>query len=337
MHLCHKNFSLQHRHKRMPDLPIEILREIFAYFSSTLHVREAHKFPWYLGQICSRWRALFFSMRSTFWGRIDIEWDHHYDNRRLIRFCKHLKMIVPFFLSRTQGGPFSFSLFRTLGYPDEKNVRWIVKDFVDHSRQWEDASFRLESADIRFLRSVKGHLPLLKRLELIVPSYYEDAVHRSLTGILGDTPLLSHLVVENVSAWEFDWSSLTILCVGRQENITKFLAILQKSINLVKLSVRDEFDSDTLGITSGSMIHFPHLEYLSILGVELLTVLETPALRCLEVLNYWSVDSDNWNEDSASFVVKADQTVDFLRRSRLRLTLWESKSGHKILLHTLTI
>ena len=172
----------------MPDLPIKILHEFFTYFSSPLRVPLAYQFPWYLGQVCSQWRALFFSMRSTFWRKFEIEWDYgYYHNPRLVRF---VKTILAFFLNRTQGAPFSISLFRGDVYPQKKDMRWILKDLLDHSRQWGEVFIRLKSTDVNLLRSAKGHLPLLKRLEIIVPSYYVgDMIHPSFTGIFGDAPL----------------------------------------------------------------------------------------------------------------------------------------------------
>ena len=199
----------------MPDLPTEILREIFAYLSSPLHVHRAHKFPWYLGKVCARWRTLFFSMQSTFWRKLDIEW--LYDHRPTPS-PERVKTILTFFLNRTQGAPFSFSLFRIYGYSkqEKKHVRWIMKDLLDYSRQCEDVSFRLQLEDLNLLRYAKGHLPLLKRLEIVVDCHYRSmGLHPSVTGIFEDAPLLTHVAVEDISRWEFNWSSLTTLRIGR--------------------------------------------------------------------------------------------------------------------------
>jgi hypothetical protein len=316
----------------MPDLPIEILREIFAYLSSPLLVQRAHEFPWYLGKVCSRWRALFFSMRSTFWEKIEIDWEHNF--RRPLRFSERRRAILAFFLSRTQGAPFSFSLFREGSHPKKTHVQWILKDLVDHSRQWEEVFIRMNPIvfDLNLLRNAKGRLPLLKKLEITSSDYFGPEVHPSLAGIFKDAPLLTHVALQNFSAWELNWSSLTILSIGRQNNIRKSLAILQKTLNLVELTLSNEFlyrrDVEDMGI-SGLMIHFRHLECLSIVGMKILTILETPALRRLEI----RVDSS----DEVASVVKAHETVNFLRRSCLKLTfVEESKSNYQVNLHTST-
>ena len=246
-------------------------------------------------------------MRSTFWTKIEIDWYYDAkDNLHIIRLCKRIKMTLPFFLSRTQGAPFSFSLFRTIGYPDKKSVRWILKDLLDHSRQWGEALIRLRTADFNILRSAKGHLPLLKKLEIIESPPHKGR-NASLTGLFKDAPLSTHVVLHNDLAWEFDWSSLTTFNIGSHENTTETLAILPKTVNLVELTIGCEVVD--VGIR---LIHFPHLEYLSIHEGKLLAVLDTPALRRLKILAHPDED-----------VVKTDVAVDFLCRSRLRLTLVE--------------
>ena len=162
----------------------------------------------------------------------------------------------------------------------------------------------------------------------MTPPYYEGngMVHPSFAAIFRDTPLLTHVVVEDISMWEFNWSSLTILSMGHQKNITKSLAILQKSVNLVDLTI-NMFLRVPRGM-HGLMIRFPRLECLSIEGVKLLTALETPALRRLEILDYDRIGDST---------VTADEMVDFLCRSRLKLTFWRNKMGYKDFLHTSTL
>ena len=319
----------------MCDLPIEILCEIFTYSSSPLRTRQAHEFPWYLGKVCSRWRALFFSMRLTFWRKIEIDW-HYYNRRdhiRVTQFLERANTILAFFLSRTQGESFSFSLFGEDGYPNEhEHVQWILKDLVNHSRQWEEAFIRCRSSDVYLLRSAKGHLPLLKRLEVVRPSYasfFDDTGSYSvISDIFGDAPLLTHVVVEDISIWEFNLPSLTTFDItGRYNSTTRTLAILRKAVNLVELTI-----SNVLWDRESGLIYLPRLEHLStIFRADFLTVLETPALGRLGI-QFCGVEA------STSSVVKADGMMDFLHRSRLRLTsVVENSNNTPILLHMSTI
>ena len=306
----------------MLDLPIEILREILAYLSSPLRVHRAHEFPWYLGKVCSRWRALLFSMRSTFCERIEIDWEY-----RLIQFSDRVKAILAFFLNRTEGAPFSLSLFRGGRCPDKKHVRWIVKDLLDHSRQREEVFIRTNPMVFDFnlfFRNAKGHLPLLKKLEIASTTHFWPVIPPSFTDIFKDAPLLTHVVLEDVSAWEFNWPSLTILGIGRRTYIYECIHILQKTVNLVELDFSDVIVEQDVE-DSGRMIHLPHLECLSIAEIKILTIFETPALRRLE----FGVNS--CSDEVVSSVVKADETVDFSRRSWLKLTfVEEGKSNDKV-------
>ena len=314
----------------MSDLPTEILGEIFTYFSSPLRVSLAYQFPWYLGQVCSQWRALFFSMRSTFWKKIEIDWLYNYrlSPPSLMTSPERVSTILAFFLNRAQGAPFSFSFFHLNYYKgqDQEQMRRILKDLLDYSRQWEEVSMRLLLADLNLLRDAKGHLPLLKRLDIVVVNDYRNRTpHPSLT-IFEDAPLLIHVVVGGIFAWEFDWLSLTILSIGCNQNLTRTFAILQKTVNLVELTVSDVVHNEDVAISG--LIHLPHLEYLFIQGDGLLTVLKTPALRRLEIEGL---------QDALSFV-KARVAVDFFHRSGIKLALVENgKSEKDVLLHTSTI
>jgi hypothetical protein len=86
-------------------MPPEIIREIFSHvFSSPLKIGHASQFPWYLGQICSQWRTLFFSMQSVFWRKIEI---NH------LPYCcvsERVDAIITFSLNRTRVEPFSFTV-----------------------------------------------------------------------------------------------------------------------------------------------------------------------------------------------------------------------------------
>jgi hypothetical protein len=266
-------------------------------------------------------------MRLAFWKKIEINWVLRSERLRV-------KAILAFFLNHTQGAPFSFSLFREGGHPENKHVRWILKDLLHHSSQWEEVFIRMQPTgfdlDLRFLRNAKIHLPLLQKLEITSSAYFGSVVHPSSGGIFKDAPLLTHVVVRDISEWDLNWSSLTILNVGFQRNTRKSLPILQKTVNLVELTFSDVF----LCRHADIMINLPHLGCLSTMNINVLTILETPALRRLEILVnvYW--------DEAVSYYVKADETVDFLRRSCLKLTFAESskseESNYKVVLHTST-
>jgi hypothetical protein len=297
----------------MTDIPTEILREVLRQCSSSpLQTNAAWNFPWNLGQVCSHWRALFFSMRSTFWNKIVIE--ETYDGFQ--SKSGKVQQILAFFIDCTHGEPFSFAFCMERRFD---HLRPVLADLYAHSEQWEEASFRMWSHDLEHLYSVNGRLPLLKKLEISVewdPPQF--SMRRDiLTNVFEDAPLLTHVVLSD-HGWQFnfDWSSLTIVDFKYLGDCERTLAILRETTNLVELSLLCSLRK-RLHIEGGELIHLPRLERLSVDWAPLLTVLETPSLQHLKIV----LDPrqlDNFNE--------AHITLDFLHRSGFKLNTFLIKS-----------
>ena len=293
----------------MSDIPLDIMQDVFKHFSSPLRLGAATRnFPWHLGHVCSQWRAVFFSMRSTFWNRIKFDW---YDVTRL----GQAQEIVAFFLDRTCGAPLSLEM-RLLRqcYP---YVRPILVDLIVHSEQWEELDISLEPSELRFLCGIKGRLPLLRKLRITVMkdtnrrSTDRAIVPSTVVNVFGDAPLLTNAMLWNVPLWQFkfNWSSLTV--VNFQESLDSpknILHTLREIINLVELTIDHEFP-DGLDSEGHRLIHLPRLEDLSITDEAFLTILETPSLQQLRISYHYSQCLD-----SAGII-----TV-FLRRSGIKLS-----------------
>ena len=128
--------------------------------------------------------------------------------------------------------------------------------------------------------------------------------------VFADAPLLTHVVLWDIPAWKFDWSSLIIVSFQDAKNYKQILTTLQKTINLVELTVNDKvFD-----INGGTLNHLPHLESLSVCGAKLLIVLEVPALRRLKI----DFRADD-REPSISGLSEVGITVSFLCRPEIKL------------------
>jgi hypothetical protein len=291
-------------------VPIEILQEVFKLcFSPPLVAYDAGKFPWYLGHVCSRWRALFFSMRSTFWNEIII------DDLRHNTADKHIEGIVAFFLDRTCGKPFSFiysHAFRT----------YDIRKILAHSEQWEKACIRLEPYELEYLCDIKGRLPLLEELDISICSGKVNGHWRTeAANIFEDAPLLTHVVLCDAPGgpFKFNWSSLTVVSFEQIEETTKnFLPILRETINLVELRIGHDFPEDP-DSKEGRLIHLPHLERLSINEVAFLTILETPSLQQLKL---------NFSDCSRSDIDRVGITGAFLRRWGIKLSALVIERGH---------
>ena len=262
-------------------------------------------------------------MRSTFRNRIEIEDDcpsfggyNEEVEGAEEAYYVHLHETIFFFLECTNDAPFSFTFcmedgYTTVGYQAmffDGGVDLILGLLLEHSAQWEEASNGLWPSDVRFLRDAKGHFPLLKKLEIRV----DTNAHNEIEGltVFHGAPFLTHIVLWDIPTWQFDWSSLTIVSFQDTKEYKQILATLQKTINLVELTVNEAFEG-VLDINGSTSIRLPHIESLSICGAKLLIVLETPALRRLKI---------NFREDDPdSSLSEVGTMVSFLRRPEIKL------------------
>ena len=303
----------------MPDIPIPILQEVFKQcFSEPLQVydSEAHDFPWYLGHVCSQWRALFFSMRSTFWNRIEIEW-YNYGPLEPEQFTKRIEEIVAFFLDRTCGAPFSFKFCMKRRYTCD--VRPILMRLIVHSEQWEEVSIYLHPYELVYFCGTKGRLPLLKMLDIYVREDENtgDTIPSMVANVFEDAPRLTHVVLWDTpwSHFRFNWSSLTIVDFQQSLDIPRnILPTLKETVNLVELIIEHEFPA---GLES-ELIHLPHLKSLSVDNVAFLTCLDTPFLQQLKI-DYYLTSSNNLHS--------TDVIGAFLARSGIKLSTLVTKHG----------
>jgi hypothetical protein len=312
----------------MTDIPTEILQEVFKQ-SLALPLRAQSRkldlpsrFPWYIGHVCSRWRSLFLSMRSTFWNRIEIElWHDNYSGQEESPKSE----IVAFFLDCTRGAPFSFS-FQSVRRDgclkqDPYNIPLaILMHLLVHSDQWNEVSFQLLSSEVGCLSAAKGRLQLLKELEITIIKDNHQGIQSMATNIFEDAPLLTHITLcdDSVRRFKFNGSLLTIVILKsltHHKNIHAILKVIQ-AINLVELHIVETY-MDDLHIEGGELIHLPCLELLDVGGVQLLTVLETPTLRHL-VIDLWQ--DDNSDSSRLANLHDAHIIIAFLRRLGIKLT-----------------
>ncbi|KAF8330537.1 hypothetical protein F5887DRAFT_1287177 [Amanita rubescens] len=337
-------------------IPADIIREIFLHLSSPLRLLEPHEFPWYLGQICSKWRAIFFSMQAYFWNEIEMERPEDKETRPWIRSYSpndpkpelprtlrpdsaRTMAILAFFLDVAHGAPFSFTLYEKKSYYSDQEVscvELVLSKLIDHSTQWENVSMQLRLPEFLLLRSVKSRLPLLQRLELILPYRHEmERANHDVTllpqmgDIFEDAPLLTDIQLLHLedAAWKFNWASLTSIHLRSSDSPQTIIATLQQTVNLEALNIGSTIFDPDLAHMNAKTIKLPCLECLCIEGAFLLTILETPALKKLEI-EFEESDPNN-----------ARKTIDFLLRSNCELSVLSLKHlalrAHKeVLLHT---
>ena len=312
----------------MADIPTDILQEIFKdCFSRPLRPCFS-QFPWYLGHVCSRWRALFLSMRSTFWNRIEIEWHDDYGPLMPEQFAT-VQEIVAFFLDCARGAPFSLAFgVESKGECDidSDNIRPTFMELLNHSEQWEELSIHLSPTELALFCAVKGRLPLLNNLEIGLARDIDyqrtpSITPSMVTNIFEDAPLLTQVTLWDIATrrFKFNWSSMTIVRFLDSLAPQTLLAVLRETINLVELTI-EAWPALKLGGGGRGPIYFPLLERLSVNSMTLLTILKTPSLQRLKI------DFFHYDESPADLNKAVGIVVAFLRR-------WEIKLGTLVISH----
>jgi len=253
-------------------------------------------------------------MQPYFWNEIQIERPE--DHNRQADSARIMAMLT-FFLNVTNGGPFSFTLFKESEVPD---VELILSKLRDYSMQWVNASMELRVSELLLLRSVKNRVPLLKSLELILPIRLEvEASNHDPTSLLQvgllfeNAPLLTRIKLTCLSdlGWRFNWAQLTsIHLCWFSDSPQLIITTLRQAINLEEFTLdgTKSGDTDWENIGDTAIIRLPRLKYLAIRASFFLTILRTPALEEL-MIEFKEENSDN-----------ARIMAEFLRKSKCELS-----------------
>ena len=287
-------------------LPSEIVREIYGYFATPMYLHNPNRFPWYLGQICASWRAIFNSMSSYFWHKLDINVNEfHHVSKLYIRY----DLMLRHFLDRTGGQPFSFWLkarYYCLDDGDEL-IAHLLELLVAESPRWREAYFNtLRASYLSILYRAKHRLPLLNNLQLDLhtregePAYTYD--------LFEDAPHLKCVDLGQLADWRVNWASLTVLKIGEFfRSDKKLFSVLGQAERLEKLAIYQSLDETLVLNQMISLLSFPNLKVLTIIGFRLLSVLHTPSLEELYI--------EDFDELSMPHII----VISFINRSSCRL------------------
>ncbi|KAF8337719.1 hypothetical protein F5887DRAFT_531021 [Amanita rubescens] len=280
--------------------PTEIIREIFKYFSSSMHVRSnghSINFPWYLGHICSTWRIIFRSMSTEFWSTLRLVFE---DRNSYEKSVNDIISMAKVFLQCNRGQLFSFNIQG----PFETGK--VLQAFIPESARWLDASISLLKSDVSILSPVKDRLPHLRSLELNTESYWHTNRFWDYGDCFEIAPNLTYVKLNAVWEWHFDWSNVTTLV------LTGFLGhpfhkIIPKLHNLEKLVIPSMLEETSEDYDNMTIITFPRLRILRTLEPMILKVLQTPSLGQLYI------------DDSTSLLELEPVVPPFLDRSKCTL------------------
>ncbi len=269
-------------------LPPEIVREIYGYiYAHGMRLHKLNDFPWHLGQISASWRSIFHSMTSNFWNRLDIDLSimdkdrdyelvhHHYDV---------MLLALRYFLGHTRGRPFSFK-FKTRQPCMAEEDEWIIRLFellVAESIRWREIDIQVGSCLLPVLYKVKHHMPLLSSARLIQVPYNTNL--QCIHDLFEDVPHLTRVELGSFSDWRVNWATLSVLKLFHYEDDHQFLSVLGQANRLEKLAIYARLGEELY--LAKITISFPNLKVLSIIGVDLLPLLQTPSLEELYIQGF---------------------------------------------------
>ena len=310
---------------QIQDLSSEIIGEIFKNFSTpvSIHPGPTSEFPWFLGQICARWRVVFLSMSTHFWGDIRINVRKVNKPFPLSVACFERALdILNFCLKCNEGCPLSVSFWMGAHYTEEYlYVLDVLDALLAQSTRWVKADLCIQAAEVARLHCIKGRTPLLQSLlfvqkELAVwddLSMPIDREYARFVDAFEDSPSLTHLelYMSNIKRWKCDWSSMVVLRLKSLSTADGLVAAFSQSMRLEELEVTWHADSisELINIAPG-IITLPSLKTMTI-PWNVLGVLTAPGLEHL------SIEFSNRDEHAGTATA-------FLRRSACPL-------GHLVL------
>lgn len=231
---------------------------------------------WVLGQVCRSWRNAILSFPRV-WSFIRITDEDIQPS--------NVKYAITELLRRSKDAP----LFLEARVSDDQASTFIIKALVRHSSRWCEATIRLPSDQLPHLNSVKGRLPALVNLTLLVDIDDDDAGPRPRFDLdaFKVAPALRSVVswhdMEELPI-SLPWSQLT-LYDGWQQQEGAHLRILRLLTNVERCDLADNSGELIPADDRPTPILLPRLRSFKFTHeIELLNHLTLPALDYLEIL-----------------------------------------------------
>ncbi|KAF8729427.1 hypothetical protein AX14_006114 [Amanita brunnescens Koide BX004] len=280
------------------NLPLDVISEIFKNYSTPLAIDlQPNSFPWFLGHICARWRKVFLSMSTHFWGNIAITFTRvKKPFQNSAAFFERAMDKLNFCLKCNEGCPLSVSFKMGSHYIQEyAYVIDILDLLIAQSMRWFKAVLYIHVPELQRLHQIKGRTPLLQSLDIAQVELLErnsnvGSVYERFADTFEDCPSLTRLqlVMFDIKKWKFNWSSIVVLQLNLSTTLDQLVAILSQSVHLEELQVdwRKESDSELIDVAR-SMITLPSLKKLTV-SDNVFGVLTTPGLEYLSIAFRWN-------------------------------------------------
>ncbi|KIL56104.1 hypothetical protein M378DRAFT_172964 [Amanita muscaria Koide BX008] len=258
-----------------PELIFQILSKFLP--GLTLPVVKPEFFPWYLGHICSSWRAVFKSS-PQFWSAfvIDLDW------MSAERYVERALLLTEMCIQRSQTHPlsFQFKFNGGIGFELSHCHKQVLQALMAQSTRWLNAYFYLPRTQASFLYAVKTQLPILRAFRLTYSGLNFNKDLPQFGDLIEDAPLVRRVRIIDYPAWKLNWSSITTLHL-------EFINEVQPELLVNFLQAIDHLEELYLGCfeSTGSppRITLPFLRCLGITMMGNLLLFETPALEELYI------------------------------------------------------
>ncbi|KAM6499450.1 hypothetical protein JOM56_004958, partial [Amanita muscaria] len=265
-------------------LPPELIFQILSKFlpGLTLHVTTGPRiFPWYLGHICSSWRAVF--MSPQFWSSLVVNiWEAHLTN------VERALLLIEMAIQRSKNHPLTFQFkIDKDNESDLSDCHKLLEALMAQSTRWLNIYLDLPSSMTSLLYAVKTRLPILRTFRLIITrdDTPNDENALQFGDLFEDAPQVRHasIIEYSLAAWKLNWSSITTLHLHFQRRVQS-----ESLVNFLQgLEHLEELYLDGGGCDSfAPRVALPFLRCLGIAAMENLALFEAPALEELYIKSF---------------------------------------------------
>ncbi|KAG6889279.1 hypothetical protein C0992_005755 [Termitomyces sp. T32_za158] len=301
--------NINRRCSLMLSLPVELCSDIFTLSCSST----GSDSPLLLGQVCSAWRKLAWSM-PWLWTNI------HLCSTRPREV--HVQLLEEW-IARSEKLPLSIHLKIRLGSPDVnmRDVTHIMDAVARCSRRWCTVNF-----DVPFFYPTDSYMsnlgptnfPMLTSATIEVKHFYTP-----LDMFVGAPSLQSvHLVGFPRNSFELSWHNITSLRLN-PTTIQQCLEVLNVAQNLVSCVFENITRSDVLDPTPVVAPNLQYLEIISFAHTPISELLDTLFLPSAIDLSFHTTGNTFPHWSFISLVVRSNCTLRHLTLNAVRLTEWQ--------------
>ncbi|PBK75705.1 hypothetical protein ARMSODRAFT_950029 [Armillaria solidipes] len=224
--------------------------------------------PLRLSHVCRSWRetALFL---QPLWTRLYLSSDQQYGSE-----------LLQTWLNRSGQRGLHFHVKLTSRPTHSRHH--LVQALIAHSRRWHTIHLYTSGSTMAYLRDIRGHLPLLTEVKLVISS--PENIAGNVTDIFLDAPLLRSFHISSQEFWrtvpifQIPWNQLNAYSVD-DAGIHDCIEYLNQAPNLVECRLLSRFAP----VLPTSMVVHEHLRSLSLCDYRLLNHLHASQLEALEV------------------------------------------------------